>query len=229
MSLSKIYSKNDEFTVSSIEASNIDPDLGEFNKAYQATKASPSGNGQSPPLSAANAAFSNGKDSIEKIKTESFNRGKQEGLKLAEKQFHETINALASALEDISRMRNSILTNSARDMLHLVMTITQQVIKAELTLNDEIILKTITTALQAAVKSDEYTIKINPDDLAKVTEHKPLFLASISGLKNIIFEATPSISRGGCLIESAAGKADATIESQLEEIQQHLLAALPTK
>ena len=55
-----------------------------------------------------------------------------------------------------------------------------------------------------------------------VIEKKPLFIASISGLKNIIFEGDAAIARGGCLVESTLGQVDATLESQLAQIRQHL-------
>jgi flagellar assembly protein FliH len=55
-----------------------------------------------------------------------------------------------------------------------------------------------------------------------VTENKPLFLSSISGLQSIVVESDEDISRGGCVVESDQGKVDATIETKLEKIQDQL-------
>jgi flagellar assembly protein FliH len=162
---------------------------------------------------------------VESKIAEAYARGKREAGEKAEKRFGETVQAFSAALEDISQLRGSILKNSTDDMLRLVMAIAEQVIPCAVALNPEIIHHTIVKALQAAVDSDVYHIKVNPEDMVVVMEKKPLLLASISGLKNITVEASPEISRGGCLVESDLGEVDATIESQLEEIRRKILNA----
>jgi len=163
---------------------------------------------------------------VEQKIEEAFSRGRQEGGKESEQRFGKTIEALAQGLEEISRLRESLLSNGSQDMLCLVLAIAKQVIQTELSVNSEVILSTIEKALHAAVRSDTYHIKINPEDLALVTEKKPLFLARISGLKNLTFEADAAIARGGCKLESELGEVEATIESQLEVIRQTLESAV---
>lgn len=153
-------------------------------------------------------------------------QGKEEGLQQATERFESSLEMFAQGMEDISRLRETLLQNSTHDMLRLVMSIARQVIHCELSVNREVILATLGKALNAAVRSDSYQIKVNPEDLALVTEKKPFFLASINGLKNIVFEADPDIARGGCLVESELGEVDATIDSQLEEIRRTLLEAM---
>ena len=84
----------------------------------------------------------------------------------------------------------------------------------------------IENALQSSVRSDQYRIRINPADLESVTLQKPLFLASISGLKNLSIETDPEISPGGCRVDSDFGDIDATLETQLETIRQTLSKAI---
>lgn len=157
---------------------------------------------------------------------EAYTRGRQTGMKEANERFEQAANALAKGLEEISRLRESILNNSSRDMLRLVLTISRQVIHREVTVDPEIVLSTIDMALQAAVDSDSFQIKVNPDDLTLVEERKPLFLASIKGLENIVFKADDSVGSGGCLVESDLGQVDASIEGQLEEVRKTLLGAI---
>ena len=159
---------------------------------------------------------------IEKIKEEAFSKGKKAGRLESEKQLHSTTQSLASALEQISRMRESLLLKSREDMLRLIMGVARQVIRAEVRESEQIILDTVTRALAAAVSSDEYYIRVNPEDMDTVTENEPLFFASMKGLRNIHFIADDAIERGGCIAESTAGDVDATIESQLIEIYDHL-------
>lgn len=159
---------------------------------------------------------------LEAVRKEAYTKGKKEGRLEAEKELHTAAQALAGALEKVSRLRESLLSRSKEDMVRLVMGVVKRVIQTEVMEKEDIITRTIARALKAAVQYDEYYIHIHPDDLRVVTEKEPLFLASMKGLENIQFIVDENISRGGCLAESKAGDVDATMETQLDEIYEHL-------
>ncbi|NCO52339.1 MAG: hypothetical protein GW875_09595 [Deltaproteobacteria bacterium] len=153
---------------------------------------------------------------------EAHRRGRQEGSAAVEAKLGQTLKALTEALEEISRLRETLARNSSQDMLRMVMAISEQVIRRALEADPQNILALIENALQASIQSDYCRIRLNPQDLERVKEHKPLFLASVSGLKNISFDVDPTVSAGGCKISSDFGDVDATIESQLDEIRKAL-------
>ncbi|WP_305043686.1 FliH/SctL family protein [Geoalkalibacter sp.] len=152
--------------------------------------------------------------------------GRRQAMEDGAGQLVSAADALSQALGDISRLRASLLKNSAEDMVRLVMAVAEQVIGAEIAVRPEFIQDTLARAMQHVLKADEYQIRVHPADLAVVMEHKPLFLAGQSGHGNIRIEADESISRGGCVVESSLGQVDATIESQLADIRQRLLEHL---
>jgi flagellar assembly protein FliH len=190
------------------------------------TPAEPAPIFQLPPTQASKAEEKLAAENLEAKLEEAFARGRREGAKEAELRFGKATEALAVAVEEISRLRGSLLDNASQDMLRLVLSIARQVIHVELSVNSGIILGTIERALQAAVRSDAYHLRVNCEDLALVTEKKPLFLARISSLQNITIEADSTVSRGGCRLESELGEVDATIESQLEVIRRTLSGAV---
>ena len=155
-----------------------------------------------------------------------FLQGKEEGIKESEESLSTTIKALGIALEEISQLRKTIIRNSSQDMLHLVLTIARQILHCEVAVKPETILSSIERAMSASISTDSYNVKVNPQDLELVKEKKPFFLARVTGLKNINFESDDGISRGGCRVDSELGEVDATIETQLEEIRQYLLASI---
>lgn len=157
---------------------------------------------------------------------EAFARGFKEGLENAEPQLESATQALAEALGEVSRLRETLARNSRQDMLRLVMAVAEQVIREQVAVDSGVVLKIIENALRESVRADHYRIRVNPADLAAVTEQKPLFLASISGLKNLHIEADAGISAGGCRVDSEFGAVDATLESQLGTIRQALHEAL---
>lgn len=163
---------------------------------------------------------------LEAVKKEAHTRGKQEGRAEAEKKLHSTTQALAEALEQISGLRQSLLESSKEDMIRMIMAVSARVIRTGVDEKKEMIVNTVTDALGAAVEADEYYIRVNPEDLETVMQRQPLFLAAMKGLQNIYFIADEKISPGGCVAESRAGDVDATIETQLGEIEEHLRKAV---
>ena len=159
---------------------------------------------------------------VEAVKQEAYAKGKKEGRLEVENTLQKASDALAAGLEELQELKDSVFNRSKEDMIRLVMGVAERVIQAEVQEKQEIVTKTVMRALTAAVQSEEYTVKIHPEDLEAVREHKPLFLARIKGLKRIHFLTDESISRGGCLAESRVGDVDATLETQLQEIFRQL-------
>jgi flagellar assembly protein FliH len=157
---------------------------------------------------------------------EAYARGRQEGMALVEARLESTTQALTQALEDVSRLRESLALSGTQDMLRLVMAVAEQVVRRQIEVDPGVILAVIKDALQASVRADSYRIRINPADLEAVTRQKPLFLASISGLKNLSIETDSSIAPGGCRVDSELGDVEATIEGQLAAIRQALAEAI---
>ena len=119
-----------------------------------------------------------------------------------------------------------MLERSREDMLRLVLAVAERIVLVELAVHRDAVNRTVQQAIQAAVSAEEFHIKINPDDMQMVQEHKPLFIASLSGLSNIEFVPDPTVTAGGCMLESPKGRVDATIEAQLDEIARNLREAL---
>ncbi len=229
MSLSKVYKSGSCSTLDTLTFAEFEGEGGEGGgllagqNHVQEEAWAPTPNAEPQPTSAQTqpAPVQNIQQELE----QAYLQGVQAGRDEVEQRVGTAVKAFSQAVEDISRLREAILKNSTDDMLRLVMAIVEQVIPTEISTNPDIIHHTLKKALQAAVRSDEYHIRIHPDDFTVVMEKKPLLLASISGLKNITVEADPSIKRGGCLVESQLGQVDATIETQLSEIWQKIAHA----
>ncbi|MFO7578187.1 MAG: FliH/SctL family protein [Pelovirga sp.] len=217
MNLSKIYRGTDTAGLERFcfRSFNEDEALPGAPAAGAAAGAAPAGTHGStvavPPAGASQQALQ-----------DAYARGQRDALESAGAGLEQTAQHLARVLAEVDQLRSTLIRRSREDMLRLVMAIAEQVIHQEISVQPAIVTRIIEQALQASVRADHYRIHINPADLAAVNEQKPLFLASISGLKNLIIEADQNITRGGCRVESDLGEVDATIESQLATIRQAL-------
>ncbi len=214
MSLSKIYRGSDASELKSFEFQSF---------GGPAPSAAPAEKKASPVVTPPPAAVAG--HSAQEVE-EAYARGLREGLENAGQRLESATKALADALDEVSRLREKLVQNSRQDMLRLVMAVAEQVIRQQAAVDSSVVMNIIDHALQSAVRSDRYRVRINPADLAAVNEQKPLFIASVSGLKNLHIEADASISAGGCRVDSELGEVDATLETQLETIRQALTEAM---
>lgn len=155
-----------------------------------------------------------------------FEEGRQSGVAEAEKSLSHVTQSLASACDEISKLKAKMLERSQSDMLRLVLAIAERVVQANIEIDKEVVTRTVKQAIHLAVSAEEFHIKVNPEDLQIVNEHKPLFIASLSGLSNIEFVPDQTIIRGGCILESPLGRVDATLEAQMEAISSCLHEAI---
>ena len=63
---------------------------------------------------------------------------------------------------------------------------------------------------------------VHPDDLAVAEAKAPELIAAVRGLERIVFKTDPTLTRGGCLLESATCSVDATVETQLDSLREFL-------
>jgi flagellar assembly protein FliH len=159
---------------------------------------------------------------VEALEEQAYRKGMDAGKKEVEDKLAQATKALSQAAQKLSAQSESIMQRSADDMLQLVMAIAERILHHEISEHKEVVARIVQNTINAAVQAEEFHIRVNPEDIEVLNEHKPLFIASLSGLSNIEFIADPSITRGGCVLESPSGRVDATLETQLDEIFAHL-------
>ncbi len=159
---------------------------------------------------------------VDKIAQESYDAGYQDGMKNMEDDYLSSTKALITACEEINLVRETILNNSMEEMQDLVFKIAEKILRFSVHEQDCTIVQTVKEAIRNAVKSDEFVIQVHPDDFAVINEKSTDFINTLSGLEHIIVKADPSVEQGGCIVESSNCTVDASIDIQLEMINNKL-------
>jgi flagellar assembly protein FliH len=163
---------------------------------------------------------------LELIRQQAFSEGVIEGWRQADKDFGTAALTLQSACNQLTNLHETILRNNLDEMHQLVMIIAEKIIRHSIDEQSTTILATIEDAIRLAVRSEEFQIRINPQDHEVIQAKKKELIDDISGLDNIDLKTDNSIERGGCILESVHCTVDATVGSQLQVIRE-TLAALP--
>lgn len=157
---------------------------------------------------------------------DAYTAGVQEGLKKADIDFGDAGKTLVSICQQLDTLRETIITNSSKELRDYALSIAERILRISVKEQDETIVATIDEALQRAVKSDEFTIYINPDDYNTVSQKAPDIISGLSTLANIIVKKDITIETGGAKIESENCTIDATLSSQFEMIREKIKQSL---
>ncbi len=160
---------------------------------------------------------------IAAIEQKSFDSGVAAGKQQAEDDFENSAQTLLNMCKELDILRETILRNSTDEMKKLILDISTKIIRHSVTEQEETIVATIKDSISRAVKSDEFQIQLNPEDLAIVETRKQEIIDTVSGLDTISLKPDATIERGGCTIESSYCTLDATISSQIGIIHDSVM------
>lgn len=159
---------------------------------------------------------------IETQLKQAYDDGVQNGLEKAEEDYGSATRSLVTSCQQLNTVRETIISNSSRELQEFAFAIAERIIRKSLRDNDTIIVATIEEALQRAVKSDEFYIYIHPDDYDIVVEKSDDLITGLSGLNNLVIKKDITVERGGAKIESDNCTIDATIAGQFDVILEEM-------
>lgn len=154
---------------------------------------------------------------------EAFDRGVEEGKRLAEKGLSNVFRALRDAVDEVSGLREQILRECEEDLLKLAIMVARKVIHQEVATDRLILAKVVGAAVGSASERDEIVIRLNPDDHRMVSAHRHLYLNGVGSERLLDLKADDAIPPGGCIVDTTMGEIDARTDSQVDEIFRRLL------
>jgi flagellar assembly protein FliH len=156
----------------------------------------------------------------ERRERESYQRGLSEGQAIGREQaaaeVGPVIERLGRSLAELSTLRPRVRQEAEKDLLKLSIAIARRVLHRELTLDPESIEGLIKVALDKLQSRELWKVRVHP-------EQEPPIRASLERFSNshkaeVIADA--SLQIGDVLFETPHGTIDASIESQLREIER---------
>ena len=154
--------------------------------------------------------------------SEAYQRGLKAGMDKAEEDFGRAAKALFLACQQLDILRATIIGNSSEELRDFSLAIADRILRLSVREQDHTIVATIEEALRRAVKSDEFTILLHPDDYDTVMAKSAEIVGGLSGLNNIVVRKDQNVERGGARIESDNCTVDATIAGQFQMIREEV-------
>jgi flagellar assembly protein FliH len=163
-------------------------------------------------------------ENIDRIEQEAYEKGfaqgEKDGFELGEKKAIKVIEKIEELFNAINSLKQDILKEHEKEVLDLIFAVVEKIVCHEVKQDTTAIKEAIINALDMAVEKSKVILNVNPDDYDYVEKLRPNLFCKNKEIKSIVVTSDPSISRGGCFLETLRGNIDATIESKLETIYQ---------
>ncbi len=155
--------------------------------------------------------------------TKGYAQGERAGLEAGGKRAEAMLRRLAQTLEELSGLRDNMVRQTERELVQLAMAIARRVLQREVSVDPELAAALAHIALERLGGARPATVRLHPDDYASVTAGQ----GAVLGGRQVQIVPDPSVSRGGCLVESEFGFIDASVDAQVDEIARAVLGDAP--
>jgi flagellar assembly protein FliH len=163
---------------------------------------------------------------MERQLPETLERAKQSGAREAEaaaaarmtQEVESLQKKVAGTVAEMLRLRENMRRQMEEDLVHLAVAIARRILRRELCVDPEALTGVVRAAIDQAEARQVHRLRVGPADQAAIER----LLASMPLPSAIEVVADPSLDPGAAVLETARGKVDASVETQLQEVDRGL-------
>jgi flagellar assembly protein FliH len=148
--------------------------------------------------------------------------GYQDGLAAAKTAAAAEIKRLgervAKTIVDLAELRPRLRRQAEADLVKLALAIARRILHREMVVDEEAMRGLIRAAFEKLQTQEICRVRIHPSQEALVRS----LLEGSPQARSVQFQADPKLDRGSLVFETTRGNLDASVETQLHEIEQGL-------
>jgi len=129
-----------------------------------------------------------------------------------------TIAAFQKIVDELAGQGRRLRGEGERDMVKLAVAIARRILRREIALDPEVVLGLVKAAFAKLESRETHRLRVSPSDAALLREHRQSL--SLPPAVEIVDDG--SLSQGSAIFETARGNLDASIDTQLGEIERGL-------
>ncbi len=152
-----------------------------------------------------------------------FEKGEAAGVEAGEKKALPVLTNINALLTEIADLKSRLLTQYEREILELIFSVSEKIIHCEISLDHRVIQETVLHTLQLASEKEHLVLRLHPEDVHLIEKLQASSADPSGKLTAVSLSADPSVSRGGCHLETPHGDIDASIETRLNRVYKSLI------
>jgi flagellar assembly protein FliH len=167
------------------------------------------------------------KDDIEQRLAAARQQGFEEGQAAIRPTFAAQVEAmqmkLARSIEELTGLRLRYRREAEQDVVALALAVARRILHRELTMLPEALLGLVKAALDKMEAREVHQVRVSRPDAAMVRQ----FFEQMGLPQRVEVIADPNLAAGGVILESSRGLLDASVDTQLAEIERGFADLVP--
>jgi flagellar assembly protein FliH len=159
---------------------------------------------------------------LEQARREGFAAGVAAGRRESEEQVRPAMDGLARNLAELARVRDVIREEATHDLVRLAVSIAARVIHREVSLDPDALTGLVKTAFLKVQSREIQRVRVHPGLESLLRKS----LEQGGSPKNLVLMADPTLKPGEMFLETSQGILDASVDTQLREIERGLIDRL---
>ena len=168
---------------------------------------------------------------VEDLLAREFERGAASAREAAVRETREALEEemnrerlrIGTMLLAMDQQLDALEKKAERTVVRLALAVAEQIIKREINLDPEVVLRQTREALRRVMGVGHVKLRVNPIDEQIVREHRSALLSGTDSIREIAVEGDDGVPPGGVIVESDAGNVDARLATQMKKIETALL------
>ncbi len=140
----------------------------------------------------------------------------------AQEMVRPALDGFRTMVEDLVRAKAKLRGEAEEDVVKLALAISRRVLHRELAVDPEALIGLVRAAWDRVEGRETHRMRLSPPDAALVQQHR----AALNLPPKVEIEADPALARGSALFETSRGVLDASVNTQLGEIERGLADVL---
>jgi flagellar assembly protein FliH len=144
--------------------------------------------------------------------------GRAVGAEEAAARLEPVLERLSRSVEEIIGQRQRFRREAEEDVVKLALAVSRRILYRELSIDPDALLGVVEAAVKKLEAREVHRLRVHPADAAIIRKH----FEQVARLQTIEVVADAGLERGAVLFDTARGALDASVETQLQEIQRGL-------
>ncbi len=153
--------------------------------------------------------------------------GREDALTQAKEEFRReqehVVAQLNALIADLECRKRDLIEDAQRDLLAFAVMIARRIAGRTAALDRKVAVTNLNKALAHVGAWTDLVLRVHPDDAATVRSHAEEILLNARQARHVNVVEEPTIEPGGCVLETAETRVDATLEGQFAAVVNLLL------
>jgi len=166
---------------------------------------------------------------IQQAQAEGYQVGFEQGQNIGYQEVSSLIQQAKETVDASKTDYDKYLQSAETTILNLSLKVANKIINRSIEQDEEYFLSLVQKALREVRKHKEIQLHVHPTHYKRILAEKEELLQLFPAQPNLYIFPDESLSQNGCVIETASGQLDATVDTQLTIIKEKLVELLESE